>query len=70
MKTDPVPDLVSTYQSAKEGDLWLLGRRRALRGGVLAGHDPANGRLADREDQSVTARAPRRAASHSRGPTG
>ena len=23
---NPVPDLVSTYQSAKEGDLWLLGR--------------------------------------------
>jgi len=24
--SNPVPDLVSTYQSAKEGDLWLLGR--------------------------------------------
>jgi len=23
---NPVPDLMSTYQSAKEGDLWLLGR--------------------------------------------
>ncbi len=23
---NPVPDLVSTYQAAKEGDLWLLGR--------------------------------------------
>ena len=23
---NPVPDLVSTYQSAKQGDLWLLGR--------------------------------------------